>query len=186
MRPPPTLSEPIWKKIQKIVKDLKDFSHLDEPEWQLADIHRVLESTLNVVWNEIKYKAEVIRELGELPLVNCIPAQINQVFMNLLVNAAQAIQTQGRITLRTGVAGENAWIEIVDTGQGMTQEVSRRIFEPFYTTKPVGKGTGLGLSITWDIVERHGGKMEVDSEPGSGTTFRLILPIERPSASVPA
>jgi len=170
-------------RVKRIVGDLKDFSHVDEGEWSSVDLNKSLESTLNVVWNEIKYKAEVIRELGELPLVNCIPAQINQIFMNLLVNAAQAIETRGRITLRTGVAGESVWIEIADTGKGMTQEVRRRIFEPFYTTKPVGKGTGLGLSITWDIVERHRGGIEVDSEPGNGTTFRLTLPIERPPAT---
>jgi len=172
-------------RVKRIVGDLKDFSHVDEGEWNAVDLNKSLESTLNVVWNEIKYKAEVVRELGELPLVSCIPAQINQVFMNLLINAAQAIQTKGRITLRTGVAGKNAWIEIADTGQGMALEIKRRIFEPFYTTKPVGKGTGLGLSISWDIVERHGGTIEVHSEPGNGTTFRLTLPIERVPASAP-
>lgn len=164
-------------RVKRIVGDLKDFSHIDEREWHQADLNQILESTLNVVWNEIKYKAEVIREPGDLPPVRCIPAQISQVFMNLLVNAAQAIEARGRITLRSGVADENAWIEIADTGKGMAPEISRRIFEPFYTTKPVGTGTGLGLSISWDIVKGHGGTIEVDSEPGRGTTFRLTLPI---------
>ncbi|MCX7165412.1 MAG: ATP-binding protein [Rhodocyclales bacterium] len=173
-------------RVKRIVGDLKDFSHIDEGEWSFVDLNKNLESTLNVVWNEIKYKAEVIRELGELPLVNCLPAQINQVLMNLLVNAGHAIETRGSITLRSGVEGKKVWIQIVDTGKGMTVEVQRRIFEPFYTTKPVGKGTGLGLSITWDIVERHGGKIEVDSKPGHGSSFRLTLPIERPAASRPA
>ena len=172
-------------RVARIVSDLKDFSHVDAGQWCPTDINRGLESTLNVVANEIKYNSEVVKELGDLPLVNCIPAQINQVLMNLMVNAAQAIEGKGSITLRTGVAGENVWIEIADTGKGMTPAVKRRVFEPFYTTKPVGKGTGLGLSITWDIVERHGGSIEVESEPGRGSTFRLTLPIDRPPACTP-
>lgn len=163
-------------RVKRIVSDLKDFSHIDEGEWRYADLHQGLESTLNVVSNEIKYKAEVFREWGELPLVHCIPAQINQVFMNLLVNAAQAIETRGSITLRTGVDGENVWVEIVDTGKGMTPEVRRRIFEPFYTTKPVGKGTGLGLSISYGIVERHGGQLAAGNTEAGGAEFTLRLP----------
>lgn len=169
-------------RIKRIVGDLKDFSRAADGEWQPADINRILESALNSVANEIKDKAEVHKELGELPLVNCISAQINQVLMNLLVNAAQAIGTKGRITLRTGAAGGSVWIEVADTGQGMPPEVKRRVFEPFFTTKPVGQGTGLGLSITWEAVKRHRGRIEVESTPGQGTTFRLSLPIERAPA----
>jgi len=165
-------------RVKRIVSDLKDFSHVDEAEWQKVDLNRGLESTLNVVWNEIKYKAEVTKDFGDLPPVNCIPAQINQVFMNLLVNAAQAIETAGKITLRTGVDGDEAWVEIADTGKGMSEEVRARIFEPFYTTKPVGQGTGLGLSISWDIVQRHGGQIAVRSSPGQGCVFRIQLPID--------
>jgi hemerythrin-like metal-binding protein len=164
-------------RVKKIVQDLKDFSHVDEVAWQHTDLNAGLESTLNVVWNEIKYKATVEKHYGDLPLVPCVSSQINQVFMNLLVNAAQAIEGQGKITLSTGVA-EGAWVEIRDTGKGMTEEVQKRIFEPFFTTKPVGKGTGLGLSISWDIVvKKHGGKISVSSEPGKGTCFRIELPL---------
>jgi hemerythrin-like metal-binding protein len=167
-------------RVKKIVSNLKDFSHVDEAEWQEADINGGLESTLNVVWNEIKYKATVVREFGTLPPVRCIPAQINQVLMNLLVNAAQAIEKQGTITLRSGVDGDWAWIEVADTGKGMKPEVQKRIFEPFYTTKPVGKGTGLGLSLSYDIVTKHGGSFIVNSKPGEGSTFRVTLPVRGP------
>jgi len=168
-------------RVKKIVQDLKDFSHVDEAEWQEADLNAGLESTLNVVWAELKYKAEVIREFGTLPPVRCIAAQLNQVFMNLLVNAAQAIDGRGTITVRSGREGERIWVEIADTGRGMPAEVKKRIFEPFFTTKPVGKGTGLGLSLSYDIVvKRHGGSFDVASEPGHGTTIRVWLPIDGP------
>lgn len=169
-------------RVKRIVGDLKDFSRAADGEWQPTDINLGLESALNAVSNEIHHQAGVFKELGELPLVNCIPAQINQVFMNLLANAAHAIGSAGRITLRTGVAGDGVWIEVADTGQGMTPEVKRRIFEPFFTTKPVGQGTGLGLSITWEVVDRHRGRIEVESAPGRGSTFRLSLPVERAPA----
>jgi len=164
-------------RVTKIVKDLKDFSHVDEAEYQPTDLNAGMESTLNVVWNELKYKAEVVREYDTIPLVECMPAQINQVFMNLLVNAAQAIKERGTITVRSGQDGDEVWMEVADTGQGMSPEVQHRIFEPFYTTKPVGKGTGLGLSLSYDIVvKKHGGRLEVHSEPGQGSTFRVVLP----------
>ncbi|MGB4063925.1 MAG: bacteriohemerythrin [Azonexus sp.] len=166
-------------RVTKIVQDLKDFSHVDQAEHQRADLNAAIESTLNVVWNELKYKAEIIRELGDIPPVACVPAQINQVFMNLLVNAAQAIEQQGKIFVRSGTENKQVWFEIEDTGQGMTEEVRNRIFEPFFTTKPVGKGTGLGLSISYDIiVKKHGGQLDVRSIPGQGTCFRLSLPLE--------
>lgn len=168
-------------RVTKIVQDLKDFSHVDQAELQDADLNAGLESTLNVVWNELKYKAEVIRELGDMPPVPCVPAQINQVFMNLLVNAAQAIEQRGKIIVRSGLENGFAWVEIEDTGKGMTEEVRRRIFEPFYTTKPVGQGTGLGLSISYDIVvKKHGGRLDVSSTPGVGTRFKVWLPLKQP------
>ncbi|HLA33629.1 MAG TPA: ATP-binding protein [Rhodocyclaceae bacterium] len=168
-------------RVKRIVSDLKDFSHINEGEWKYSDIHNGLESTLNIVWNEIKYKATVKKEFGDLPPVKCIPSLINQVLMNLLVNAAHAIETTGSITLRTGTEERNVWVEVIDSGKGMTPEIQARIFEPFFTTKPVGKGTGLGLSIAWDIMQRHNGRIEVRSEPGQGACFRLTLPIEPPS-----
>ena len=172
-------------RVTRIVQDLKDFAHVDQSGYQRADLNAAMESTLNVVWSELKYKAEVLRELGDIPEIDCVPAQINQVFMNLLVNAAQAIETTGRITVRSGFENEHVWFEVADTGKGMPEEVKKRIFEPFYTTKPVGKSTGLGLSISYDIiVKKHGGRIDVASEPEHGTCFRLWLP--RYKADLPA
>jgi signal transduction histidine kinase len=168
------------ERVKRIVGNLKDFSHVDAAEWQLADLNAGLESTLNVVWNELKYKAEIVRRLTPLPLVPCIAAQINQVFMNLLVNAAQAIDGQGVITLCTRVDGEQAVVEVADTGRGIAPAALGRIFEPFFTTKPVGQGTGLGLSIAWDIVHNHGGTLTANSAPGAGTCFELRLPLVNP------
>ncbi|MBS1228108.1 MAG: hypothetical protein H6R17_1385 [Proteobacteria bacterium] len=165
-------------RVGKIVRDLKDFSRVGATGWQLANLHEGLESTLNIVWNEIKYKAKVERDYGELPEINCIPAQINQVLMNLLTNAAQAITAAGRIVLRSRCEGRSVWIEVEDNGIGIAAENLERIFEPFFTTKPIGQGTGLGLSLSWGIVQRHHGKIEVHSTPGHGTTFRVTLPID--------
>jgi len=169
-------------RVKKIVQDLKEFSHVDEAEWQDADLNEGIESTLNVVWAELKYKAEVVREFARLPPVRCIAAQVNQVFMNLLVNAAQAIDGHGTITVRSGCTGDQAWVEVSDTGKGMSPEVQKRMFEPFFTTKPVGKGTGLGLSLSYDIiVKRHGGHFDVSSTSGKGTTIRVWLPVAGPA-----
>ena len=170
------------QRVKRIVQDLKDFSHVSETEMHWSNVTQGLESTLNVVWNELKYKAEVTREYGEIPEIECIPSQLNQVFMNLLVNAAQAISDHGHITLRTRRDGDNIQIEISDTGSGIPPEIVNRIFDPFFTTKPIGTGTGLGLSITHGIIRKHGGRIEVESEQGKGTTFRLILPISQKTA----
>jgi PAS domain S-box-containing protein len=167
-------------RVKKIVQDLKDFSHVDQADWQQADLISGLESTLRVVWNEVKYKAEVVKELGKLPEVECLPGQINQVFMNLLVNAAQAITERGTITLRAGQDGDNVWVEVADTGQGIPEENLRLIFDPFFTTKSVGKGTGLGLSLSYGIVKKHHGRIEVKSQIGVGSTFRVWLPVKQP------
>ncbi|MFY9316319.1 MAG: PAS domain S-box protein [Burkholderiales bacterium] len=171
-------------RVKKIVQDLKDFSHADtKDEWQTAELHKGLESTLNIAHNEFKYKANVIKEYGELPEIRCLPSQLNQVFMNLMVNAAHAIKDKGTITLRTGLRGEEVWVEISDTGDGIPKEDLKRIFDPFFTTKPIGKGTGLGLSLSYGIVKKHGGRIEVDSEVGKGTTFRILLPRRPPGAA---
>lgn len=170
------------ERVRRIVADLKDFSRVDQAEWQEADLNAGIECTLNVVWNELKYKAEVIRDYDPaLPRVACLPTQVNQVVMNLLVNAAQAIPERGTITVRSGHDERWAWIAVSDTGAGMSPEVLKRIFDPFYTTKPVGKGTGLGLSISYDIVARHGGHIDVTSVPGQGSTFRVRLPLDGPA-----
>lgn len=168
-------------RVKKIVDALKDFAHADNTEMVETDLLAGLENTLNVAWNEIKYKAEVIRKLNPLPLVRCIPGQINQVLMNLLVNAAQSIEGFGSITLSSGSDGKEVWVEIADSGVGMPEATRKHMFEPFFTTKPVGTGTGLGLSISWDIiVKKHGGRIDVESEPGKGTSMRVWLPIKQP------
>ncbi|MDN7908484.1 histidine kinase [Burkholderia diffusa] len=173
-------------RVRRIVQDLRDFSRPGSGEWSVVDIHAGLESTLNVVHNELKYKADIVREYGDVPQVECLPSQLNQVFMNLLVNAAHAIAVRGVITIRTSSDGEQVSIAISDTGTGMTPDVVRRIFDPFFTTKPVGQGTGLGLSVSHGIVERHRGAIDVTSEPGRGTTFCVRLPIRRAEVSADA
>ena len=170
-------------RVRKIVQDLKSFSHVGEQEWQPADLHQGLDSTLNIVWNELKYKCTVTKDYGELPKVFCLISQLNQVFMNLLVNAGQAIESKGEITIRTRRHDTDAvMIEICDTGKGIAPDHLNRIFDPFFTTKPVGKGTGLGLSLSYSIIQRHHGRIEVSSELGKGSSFRVIIPIEQPKA----
>jgi signal transduction histidine kinase len=171
-------------RVTKIVKDLKDFSHVDAgDEWQLADLHQGLDSTLNIVWNEIKYKCEVKKEYGALPEIECLPSQLNQVFMNMLINAGHAIEERGTIVIRTGTADGQVWVEFEDSGKGIAPEHIGKIFDPFFTTKPVGKGTGLGLSLSYGIVHKHKGRIEVRSAPGRGTTFRVWLPERQESAA---
>lgn len=171
-------------RVRKIVHDLKEFSHPDTGEWQWADLEKNIESTLNVVWNELKYHTEVVKEFTELPAIFCNPSQINQVIMNLLTNAAHAIPDRGVITLRTGHEGDEVWIEVSDTGEGIAPEHVSRLFEPFFTTKPVGKGTGLGLSLSFGIIHNHGGRIDVQSTKGQGTTFRVWLPIGNGEAPI--
>ena len=166
-------------RVKKIVQDLKGFSRVDEAEKQQADINECLETTLNIVWNELKYKAQVEKDYGELETIVCYPQQLNQVFMNLLVNAAQAIEEKGVIKIKTWQDSDFLYTSISDTGMGITPENQEHIFEPFFTTKAVGKGTGLGLSIVYDIVTKnHNGDISVASAEGKGTTFTVKLPIK--------
>ncbi len=168
------------ERVKKIVLDLRDFSHsgqTEAEEWTLSDIRRGLESTLNIVWNELKYKAEVNKHFAVLPLVECMPSQLNQVFLNLLVNAGQAIKERGTITITTSRSEREICIAIADDGVGISPENLKRIYDPFFTTKPVGKGTGLGLALSYGIVKKHHGRIEVESELGKGTCFRVFLPI---------
>ena len=171
------------ERVQRIVQDLRDFSRLENPDWQGADLHAGLEATLNIVSNDVRFKADIVRELGDIPAVECLPFQINQVFLNILLNAAQSITGRGTITLRSGRVTDEVWISITDTGQGIPPERMARIFDPFYTTKPVGQGTGLGLSVSYGIVKKHGGRIDVQSQTGAGTTFTIRLPIKRPAAA---
>jgi signal transduction histidine kinase len=174
-------------RIRKIVEDLKNFSREGEVVLKWTDINQEIDSTLNLARNEIKYKADVKRAFADLPQVQCVATQINQVILNLLVNAAQAIKDHGTITISTSAetdAGEASWvcIRVADTGCGIAPENVARVFEPFYTTKPVGKGTGLGLSLSHKIIQKHGGRIDVQSHPGSGTTFAVWLPVQQPGS----
>jgi two-component system NtrC family sensor kinase len=165
------------ERVRVIVQNLKSFAHLDEAEWQEADLNACLESTISIACNEIKYKAVLERQFGVLPGVYCRPQQLNQVFLNLLVNAAQAMESQGLIRVRSWQDGSSVCVAISDNGCGMPDDIKHRIFEPFFTTKDVGKGTGLGLSISYDIVKKHNGTIDVESEAGKGTTFTIRLPV---------
>lgn len=171
-------------RVARIVRDLKDFSRINESEWQQVDLHACLESTLNVCRHKLDQATEVVREYGALPALHCCPSQLNQVFMSLLVNAMQAIgDGPGRIFLRTGRTGDEGWLEIEDTGHGIAADVLPRIFDPFFSTRPVGQGTGLGLSSAWGIVNQHGGRIDVRSEVGRGSCFRICLPLAPTAAA---
>ena len=165
-------------RVAKIVSDLKDFSHVDKAELEHADINKGIESTINIVWNELKYKANVVKKLGDIPLIQCYPQRLNQVFMNILVNAAQAIEQKGEIRISTEADNGYVEIRISDTGSGMPPDVLSKIFDPFFTTKDVGKGTGLGLNMAYNIIQKHQGTIDVESELGKGTTFIIRLQTE--------
>jgi two-component system NtrC family sensor kinase len=166
-------------RVKKIVAYLKDFSHVGESEITYADINKGIESTLNIIWNELKYKTKVNKDFGELPAVACYPQQINQVVMNILVNAAQAIDKKGLINISTRALNGKVEIRITDTGKGIPENIISKIFEPFFTTKPVGKGTGLGLNMAYKIVKKHKGDIRVESTVGEGTAFIIDIPVEQ-------
>jgi two-component system NtrC family sensor kinase len=166
--------------VAEIVQSLKSFARIDEAQLKEACINEGLEATLKVVWNELKYKCQVHKNLGVVPPIRCYPGQLNQVFMNLLINAAQAIPVKGDITIETKTDGDHVVVRVSDTGGGIPPEIINRIFDPFFTSKEVGKGTGLGLSVSHGIVEKHGGTIAVESKVGTGTTFTIRLPIEGP------
>lgn len=169
------------ERVTRIVQDLKDFSYTGRDEaMRPSDLQKGLESTLNIVWNDLKYKVRLERHYSELPLVECHQSEINQVLMNLLINAGQAIENRGTIIIATGAENNEAWISIADTGCGMAPETLQRIFEPFYTTKQIGRGTGLGLAIAYSIIAKHHGRIEVTSQPGAGSAFRVVLPVVQP------
>jgi len=172
------------ERVKRIVQDLRDFSRVDSSlEWQQTNLHTCLDTTLSVATNEIKHKADVVKLYGDIPEIQCLPSQLNQVFLNLMVNAAQAIAQHGTLTLATGAEADWVWVAISDTGSGIAPEHQKRIFDPFFTTKPVGKGTGLGLSVSYNIVAKHNGRIEVESELGKGTTFRIWLPVRQTLAA---
>jgi signal transduction histidine kinase len=164
-------------RVKTIVHDLKGFARVTNEESMLADINAGIESTINIIWNELKYNTTLHKDFGKIPLIKCNQGQLNQVFMNILMNAAQSIATQGEVRIKTWTDSECIFVSITDTGCGMPPSVVHRIFEPFYTTKEVGKGTGLGLSVSYEIVKKHGGEIMVDSTLGKGTTFTVMIPI---------
>ncbi len=169
------------ERVKTIISAMKDFSHIEDEEFKLADLHRGIETTLNLVNNELKYKATVIKLFGEVPEVECISSQINQVIMNLLVNAAHAIEDFGEIIIRTLCDGDHVIVEVEDSGKGIAEENLHRIFEPFFTTKPVGKGTGLGLSLSFNIIQKHNGSITAErASSGEGACFRISLPLKQP------
>lgn len=167
-------------QIAELVSSLKDFSRVDRSRADLFNVNDGLESALKICHNLIKDRIEVVKDYGEVPEIECAPSQLNQVFLNLLTNAAQAIEGPGKITIRTVPEAEGLVIRIADTGSGMPESVRAKIFEPFFTTKAVGSGTGLGLSIVFRIIEDHGGRIEVETAPGKGSEFIIHLPLKQP------
>jgi two-component system, NtrC family, sensor kinase len=167
------------RRIMDIVRNLKTFTRLDEAGWKFADINECLECTLGILGNELGNKAVLIREYGLLPEIMCHPGRLNQVFMNLLHNAAQAIDEHGTITVRTALEYGYVRVEITDTDHGIDDSIRDRIFEPFFTTREVGAGTGLGLSASYDIVKEHGGEISLESQAGEGATFIVLIPVDK-------
>lgn len=166
----------------QIVKSLGNFSRAGEEQPVLGDVHEGIDSTLILLSGELGKRIRIIKEYGDLPNIECYPGKLNQVFMNILTNAVQAIDQKGEIVIKTRLEGQNIHISIADSGKGMPEEVKKRIFEPFYTTKPMGSGAGLGLSISYSIVSHHNGKIKVNSEPGKGTEFAITLPLKQPDS----
>jgi signal transduction histidine kinase len=172
-------------RVKSIIQDLKDYARTNAATHYVAsDIQVGLKSTLNIARIQLKNRADVRLALGKLPLVECAPSQIDQVFLNLIVNAAQAMPEgkMGMIDIHTDCNDELVWIEVKDNGPGIAPDVLKKIFDPFFTTKDPGTGTGLGLSVSQNIIQQHGGTLTVDSTVGVGTTFRITLPIKRPVA----
>ncbi len=172
-------------RISEIVLNLKNFSRLDRAMVADVDINECLESSLLLARNVLKNKVQVIRQYGQVPRIACMPSQLNQVFLNLLTNAAQAIEEKGRILVKSEADGEWLRITVQDTGKGIPAEALPKIFDPFFTTKAVGQGTGLGLSISYDIVKQHGGDIRVTSQPGKGARFTVQLPLGAPAQPIP-
>lgn len=167
-------------RIKKIVHDLKDFAHPGSDKPVYTNINMNMDMTLNVVWNELKYKVTVEKDYDTLPDIACYPQQLSQVFANILVNAAHAIEVKGVVTIRTRDLKDHVEVTIKDTGVGIPEKNLPKIFEPFFTTKDVGKGTGLGMHVAYSIIEKHHGTIHVESKVGEGTTFTITLPMEQP------
>jgi signal transduction histidine kinase len=165
-------------RVAEIVRDVGGFSRPSHLERESVDLNKLLDTAARVAHPQLRHRATLERRYGELPLVPCMAQELMQVFLNLLLNAAQSMEMVGTIRLVTEHDGDRVWIHVIDDGKGMDPETLERIFTPFFTTKPVGEGTGLGLSISHQIIEKHGGKIDVESTPGEGTTFHISLPVE--------
>lgn len=164
-------------RIMKIVQSLKNFARLDEAERKVVNIHEGLESTLTLLRHQLKNRIRIDKQFGDVPEIECFPNQLNQVFMNILINAAQAIEDRGTITIKTFREGGAVKIAISDTGPGILRDHLSKIFDPGFTTKGVGVGTGLGLSICYKIVQDHHGSIDVESGSKGGTTFTITVPV---------
>jgi C4-dicarboxylate-specific signal transduction histidine kinase len=171
------------QKIHRIIEDLRTFASPDKESMGSVKVDAIMESMINIVWNEIKYKVELKKEYSPVPAITCNPQKIAQVFVNLLMNSAQAIKDKGIITIRTYTKDGFVCVDVADNGCGISPQNSIKIFDPFFTTKPVGQGTGLGLSICYDIIKKHGGSITFTSKLGEGTTFTVMLP-ESPMAAM--
>ncbi len=169
------------RRTRDIVLGLRNFSRLDEAQLKRVNIKEGLQNTLKLLASELKNRIKVHEEYGEVPAVKCYASQLNQVFMNIISNAAQAIEKDGDIWIKTYAEDGFAFVSIKDSGPGIPRQAFDKIFDPFFTTKPVGKGTGLGLSISYGIVQKHGGEIQVESSPGLGTTFVVRVPIDGPA-----
>lgn len=166
------------ERIKKIILDLRTFAREDKGEITKVSIDKILDGALNIVTNEIKYKADIEKTYDlSLPMIQCSEQKLGQVFMNLIINAAQAIEDFGVIKIKTFLENQNVCVEVSDTGKGIKEEDLLKIFDPFFTTKPIGQGTGLGLSVSHEIVRKHGGEIKVYSHLGKGTTFKVVLPV---------
>ncbi|MGH8801449.1 MAG: GAF domain-containing sensor histidine kinase [Casimicrobiaceae bacterium] len=180
-------------RVTRIVQDLRNFSPgASSDAWETVDLHRALDRALDMVRGDVKYKATIARKYGEVPEIECLPSRLSQVFVNLIVNAGQSIESRGTITIATGTSDGEAWVRVEDTGCGIRPGNLPRIFEPFFTTRQAGQGTGLGLSISNSIVRQHGGRIDADSDIGRGSRFTVWLPLRRsaivvtPDALAPA
>jgi two-component system NtrC family sensor kinase len=169
-------------QISELVLNLKNFSRMDSAATEAVSLNDCIDSALNIGRNVLKDKVNIVKELGDLPSITCAPSQLNQVFLNLFTNAAQAMEGQGRLFIRSWSAGDSVHVSVADNGKGIPEKILARIFDPFFTTKAVGEGTGLGLAISHQIIAKHGGEIRVESRVGEGTRFEISLPVEPPEA----
>lgn len=165
-----------------IVKDLKNYSRIDKNEYRLSDIHEGIESTLTLLFNQVKNNIKIEKNYQDIPEIECLPGQLNQVWMNISANAIQAMHSGGTLRVTTSHDDDYVYVTLADNGVGMSDEVKDRIFEAFFTTKDIGEGTGLGMSISASIIEKHHGEISLESEEGKGTSFTIKLPIQQPDS----